>query len=212
MSAPVYILGAGGFGREVLSWLKQCPDHGAKWHVAGFLDDNLAALSTVRASAPLLGPLQGFEPPVDSLLVCAIGDSSTRLKVCQRMQDRGGRFLTLIHPAAAIGEECQVGDGTIICPGVVITANVRLGRYVIVNAQTTIGHDAVLGDGVTLSGHVDITGYVQVGEGAFFGSHAAALPGSIIGAYARVGAGSVVLRSVKPHATVMGVPAKQISP
>lgn len=212
MSAPVYILGAGGFGREVLSWLKQCPDHGSKWHVAGFLDDNPAALSTARACAPLVGALRDFEPPAGSLLVCAIGNSAVRLKVCAQLEARGGRFLTLVHPDAIIGEECEIGDGSIICPGVVITANVRLGRHVIVNAQTTIGHDAVLGDGVTLSGHVDITGYVQVGEGAFFGSHAAALPGSVIGAYAKVGAGSVVLKSVKSHATVMGVPAKQISP
>ena len=34
----VYIVGAGGFGREVAHWLTQSPDCGTKWRLAGFLD------------------------------------------------------------------------------------------------------------------------------------------------------------------------------
>jgi len=44
----------------------------------------------------------------------------------------------------------------------------------------------------------------------FMGSHASVLPGAVVGDYARVGAGSVVLRKVRPYTTVMGVPAQEI--
>ena len=63
-----------------------------------------------------------------------------------------------------------------------------------------------------LSAHVDLTGFVSADEGAFFGSHASVLPKVHVGAFAKVGAGSVAVRHVPAGTTVMGVPAKRISP
>ena len=68
----------------------------------------------------------------------------------------------------------------------------------------------MIGDGCTLSGHADVTGNATLGEGVFLGSHASVLPSAKVGDYAVVGAGSVVLRRVRAHSTVVGVPAKQI--
>lgn len=209
---PLYIIGAGGFGREVLAWLRDCPEWERDWRFAGFVDDNLMALNGKNNKAAVVSRLADFLPATPSLAVCAIGDPATRLRVCRELSVRGLNFFSLIHPSATVGDNCVIGTGSIICPGAVLTANVRLGNFVIVNVQSTIGHDADIGDGVTLSGHVDITGNTRIEEGAFFGTHAAVLPGAAVGAYAKVGAGSVVLRFVKSGATVMGVPAKQISP
>jgi len=208
---PLYIIGAGGFGREVLSWLRDSPEWERDWQFAGFVDDNLEAFAGKAARFSVVAKLAGFQPPGPSLAVCAIGDPATRLRVCRELSSRGVKFITLIHPTATVGDDTVIGVGCILCPGVVLTANVRLGDFVIVNAQSTVGHDAEIGDGATLSGHGDITGHARIGEGVFLGTHAAVLPGAKVGAYAKVGAGSVVLRSVKPGATVMGVPAKQIS-
>lgn len=208
----LYIIGAGGFGREVLAWLRDTPEWGRDWNFAGFVDDNAAALAGKRTTGKVVSAIATFAPGADDLAVCAIGDPAIRLKVCRSLREKGVKFHTLIHPWAKVGDNSTLGEGCILCPGVVITTDVTLGNFVIVNAHSTIGHDAVVGDGVTLSGHVDITGCAQVGEGVFLGTHAAVLPGAKVGAYAKVGAGSVVLRSVKAGATVMGVPAKQILP
>jgi sugar O-acyltransferase (sialic acid O-acetyltransferase NeuD family) len=209
---PLYVIGAGGFGREVLSWLRDCPEWERDCQFAGFIDDNLHALERKNTKASVVAKLSDFLPTVPSVAVCAIGDPATRLRVCRDLSNRGMKFFTLIHPTATVGDNTVIGTGCIICPGAVLTANVRLGNFVIVNALSTIGHDAEIGDGVTLSGHVDITGNARIAEGVFLGTHAAVLPGANVGAYAKVGAGSVVLRTVKPGITVMGVPAKQISP
>ncbi|MHC4504810.1 MAG: transferase, partial [Planctomycetota bacterium] len=58
--------------------------------------------------------------------------------------------------------------------------------------------------------HVDINGGAVLEEGVFVGSHGVVLPGAHVGAWARVGAGSVVLRNVPPDTTVFGVPSKPI--
>jgi sugar O-acyltransferase (sialic acid O-acetyltransferase NeuD family) len=208
----LYIVGAGGFGREVFSWAKQCPEWNTRWKFAGFLDDNPAALSAFALTPGVVAPISGFVPVQGDQLICAIGDSRTRLRIARELQKRGGAFPVLRHPFSVIGEGCDFGQGTILCPGVVVTANVRVGEFVIVNICATIGHDARIGDGVTLSPHADVTGCAIVEEGAFLGSHASVIPKASVGAYARVGAGSVVFRSVNSGATVVGVPATQLMP
>ena len=210
--ARCFILGAGGFGREVLGWLKQSPDWEKRWDFAGFLDDNNSALGPLWNSPGIFGKIRGFEPQPGDELVCAIGDPRTRLRICRELLQRGARFPVVRHPAAVIGERCQIGAGSILCPGAVLTVDIILGDFVIVNLGATVGHDARVGDGVTLSPHADVTGYAEIAEGAFLGSHASVLPRAKVGAFATVGAGSVVLRSVSSGATVVGVPAKQILP
>jgi sugar O-acyltransferase (sialic acid O-acetyltransferase NeuD family) len=208
----LYIAGAGGFGREVYSWLKQTADWKVEWAFAGFLDDNRAALDRFAINPGIVGAIHEFVPVACDAIVCAIGDPRIRLKVCRTWQAQGAVFPIVRHPFSVVGDDCRIGDGSILCPGAILTTNIDVGRYVIVNLHATIGHDAKVGDGVTLSPHADVTGFAQIGEGAFLGSHASVLPGAKVGDFAKVGAGSVVLRTVAAGATVIGVPAKQILP
>jgi sugar O-acyltransferase (sialic acid O-acetyltransferase NeuD family) len=205
------IVGAGGFGREMLGWVKAIPIAERNWEVAGFLDANARALDGFAVDYPILGDPAKYVPLSDEVFICAIGDPATKLRVCCDLKTRGARFATIIHPAAVVGPGCIIGEGCILCPGAIVTANVMLGRFVTLNVYATVGHDAVLGEGCTLSGHTDVTGFCRLGEGVFMGSHAAALPRAVVGDYAVIGGGSVVLRRVRPHSTVMGVPAKQIA-
>ena len=205
------IVGAGGFGREVLNWAQDVNLHKRDWDVAGFLDANPAALDAYDCDFRVLADPLTYVPQPEDRFICAIGHTRTKLRICQQLMQRGAHFVSLIHPSAVIGNRCSIGAGCILCPGVVVTADVTIADFVTVNVNSTIGHDAVVGMGCTLSGHVDVTGFASLGEGVFLGSHAVVLPSAVIGDYAIVGAGSVVLRRVKPGATVMGVPAKQIA-
>ena len=205
------IIGAGGFGREVLGWAVDALKTKSDWTISGFLDANPNALSQFNYPYPILGDPASYLPQQNDYFVCAIGDPKIKLWLCKELQRRGGQFWTLVHPSSIIGQYCKIGEGCIVCPGAIITTNVRIGNFVTLNLHATVGHDAVIGDGCTLSDHVDVTGGAKVGEGVFLGSHASILPQIVVGDYAKVGAGSIVVRKVKPHATVFGVPAKQIS-
>ena len=205
------IVGAGGFGREILSWALDCEALQHEWRVSGFLDEKPLALEAFDCAYPIVGSPSNYLPAEDDVFVCAIGDPRTKLRVCAELLARGARFITLIHPSAIIGRNNKIGQGCVFCPGSLITTNVTLGDFVTLNASSSIGHDAVIGEGCTLSGHVDVTGFCSLGEGVFLGSHAVVLPSAKVGDYAIVGAGSVVLKKVKPGATVMGVPAKQVA-
>lgn len=208
----LYIIGAGGFGREVLSWARHIEKHSPKlWNIAGFLDQNANALDAFSLDVSVVSSPEAFQPTDNDLLICALGNPKLKMKLCTLMEERGGRFATLIHPTAVLGLNCTIGEGSILCPNVVLTTNVQIGRHVILNVSATVGHDAVIGDGSTLNAHCDVTGNATLGEGVLLGTHATILPRAKVGDYAVVGAGSTVLKRVQPHTTVFGVPAKKIS-
>lgn len=210
MPSPLYILGAGGFGRELFHWLKQHPDCGKAWQIAGFLDDNAEALRNFDYSPGVVGSVMGYKPKPGDLLACAITQPKVKRPIVEDLLSRGAEFLTFVHPRATIGGNVRLGRGTVVCPGAIVTCDVSLGDFVMLNVNTTIGHDAKVGHYTTTNSHVDITGFCTVGEGVLFGSHAHLIPQSKVGDNAVVGAGACVISAVAPDSTVIGNPAVRL--
>ncbi len=202
------IIGAGGFGREVLAWAKQCPEHGRDWIAHGFLDDNPAAVEGKNVSVPILGKVSDHAPAADEVFVCALGAPKLRRSVQESFVSRGARFVNIVHPSAIIGENVTLGNGVIVCPQVIITVNVAVGDGVAFNLQTIVGHDAVIGGYCQISPHCDILGYAQLGDEVFMGSHAVVLPSVKLGARSVLGAGAVASRDIPEGVTAVGMPAK----
>ncbi len=205
------IVGAGGFGREVLQWALDIQKHGeVDWTVGGFLDANQDAFENFDIDFPILGDPADWQPSPEDRFIVAIGDPTIRLRVCRELQQSGAQFVSLVHPSAIVGSRCSIGTGTILCPGVTVTVDATIGDFVILNVRSCVGHDARVGDGCTVNDFCDITGNAVLGEGVFLGSHSSVTPSAKVGDYARVGAGSVVVRRVRANTTVMGPTAKRI--
>lgn len=127
-----------------------------------------------------------------NLYGCAIGDES-----------RIGAFVE-IQRGASIGRRVRVQSHTFICTGVSIGDEVFVGHNVtFINDRHPSAEGARAGTW-TLEPTV-------VERGASIGSGAVILCGVRIGEGARVGAGAVVTRDVPPGATVVGVPAQELT-
>jgi serine O-acetyltransferase len=105
-------------------------------------------------------------------------------------------FCVDIHPAATIGRGIMMDHGT----GIVI------GETAVVEDDVSMLH------GVTLGGTGKEQGdrHPKIRRGVMLGSGAKVLGNIEVGAYSRVGAGSVVLSPVPERCTVAGVPARVI--
>jgi sugar O-acyltransferase (sialic acid O-acetyltransferase NeuD family) len=202
------IVGAGGFGREVAAWANSAVD--ADWSLHGFLDPVPNALDEREDRPSVVGDPATHRPRTDEVFACCIGDPTVRRGAVANLAARGATFVALVHPTAFVGPGCEIGVGSILCQQVVLTTDVVLGDFVILNVTATVGHDARIGDFTTLSAHCDVTGGATIGSDVFLGTHAAVLPSATVGNGATVGASSVVLRRVEAGTTVFGVPARRV--
>jgi serine O-acetyltransferase len=102
-----------------------------------------------------------------------------------------------IHPAALLGRGIMIDHAT----GVVI------------GETAVVGDDVSMLHGVTLGGTGKEMGdrHPKIGRGVLLSMGAKVLGNITVGEYSRIGAGSVVLKSVPAHCTAVGVPAKLVN-
>jgi sugar O-acyltransferase (sialic acid O-acetyltransferase NeuD family) len=205
----LYIVGAGGFGREVYSWLQDEGTLIKENHFRGFLDDNSTALDGFDLDAGIVGSVSEFSDISNAVFICGIGTVSVKRELCADLRRKGAKFLRLIHPTVIMGRNVQLGEGVVLCPRVTLTCDIRVGDMAMINCHSSAGHDAVIGNWTTISAHCDLTGASEIGDGAFLGSGCRLLPTKKVGDGAIVGPGSVVMRNVPAGARVLGSPARE---
>ena len=203
------IVGAGGFGREMLAWARQSVQFERDWTIKGFIDDNVVVLAGKNTPGAMLGTIRDYQPASDEVFICAMGVPSIKRQCCELLMSRGAQFTQLIHRSAVVGDNVELAEGVVLCPLTAVSANNRLGRCVAINLHSSVDHDACVDDWTQVNCHCDLTGSVQVGKEVFFGSSVCIIPGVKIGDGAYLGAGSVILRDVPAGAKVFGVPARQ---
>ncbi|WP_084108749.1 acetyltransferase [Knoellia aerolata] len=199
------VLGVGGFGREV-AWLAGAAVPDA---------EVVFAITDPRYSPPdWRGPdiVLLEDVMAGASFVVAMGDPTDRRVGTAACISLGLLPVTLIHPRIDLEGHNEIGTGSVLCAGVIITTDIKIGEYVHLNLGTTIGHDAVLGDFVTTAPGVHVSGNVRIEDGAYIGTGAVIINGSgneplVVGAGAVVAAGSCVTQPVEPGALVAGVPA-----
>lgn len=210
MKKSLYLVGAGGFGRELAFWLEHHPEANKRWAIAGFLDDNPQALEGYDFPYPIVGDISTCQPGPNDLFICAIGVPGIKKQVVTCLQTKGARFISFVHPSVVVGGKVTLGEGVVLCPGVILTSCLTVGNFVMINCHSSAGHDCTIGDFCTISGHCDLTSFTTLEQGVFLGTGARLLPRIKVGAGATIGAGSVVIHHVKEKATVFGNPARRL--
>ncbi len=214
MSKQAVVIGAGGFGREVmdwfLAWAGRQNDDKPEWTFAGFLDDGRPDEARLgRLGAKHLGPLSMLRAMPDVAFYIGVGDPSTRRRIAAEAEALGGTAgPPIIHPTAVVGSDVQIGAGSIICPLVSMTTNIRVGVHVHLDRKTTVGHDTVIGDFVSVNPGATISGDVHLDHGVMIGTNAAINQGLSIGAGSVLGAGAAAVRDIPAGVVAVGVPAK----
>ncbi|WP_342439237.1 acetyltransferase [Paenibacillus sp. FSL L8-0436] len=199
------IWGCGGMGREVLAL---CQVLGRE--VVGFLDERPEMRGTVIDGVPVLGDITDLYKWKDSVgVICAgVGDPALKRKFVIKTQNHG--FLlsgALVHPSVNLPRSTHLGVGCILCAGTVVSINVSVSNFVIVNTSVTLAHDVSISDYATVSPGVNISGNVTVEEGVFIGTGSAIREKVTIGAWSMIGGGSFVKEHVPSNVLYAGVPA-----
>jgi sugar O-acyltransferase (sialic acid O-acetyltransferase NeuD family) len=210
--APLFIVGAGGFGREVFSIIEALETSGSLPHPTGFIDDAPSPPDLERVDA--LG--SRVVGSVDDLIrraepfsaVLAIGSASARESIARRLAHSPVTFPVVVHPDATLGCGVHLAEGVVVAAGSRSSTNIEVGRHVHIDQNAVVGHDCHLEDFSRLNPQACVSGDVRIGRGALVGANATVLQGMEVGDDAIVGAGAVVTHPVPSTATVKGMPAR----
>jgi UDP-2-acetamido-3-amino-2,3-dideoxy-glucuronate N-acetyltransferase len=124
-----------------------------------------------------------------------------------------------VMPGCKLGENCNIGQNVVISPEVVLGKNVKVQNNVSLYTGVTCDDDVFLGPSCVFTNVTNPRSAVNrrgqyakthVGKGASIGANATIVCGHDIGAYAFIGAGAVVTKSVPAYALLVGNPARQM--
>jgi len=206
----IMIVGAGGFGREVLWTLHDCNKKSKKYEILGFIDDNKSLWKKHVNNFPVMGGIDWFltKNPKDVHCIVAIGDTRIRQNVVKKLEEGNTIFETIVHPSVIFSDSVEIGKGTIIQAGSILTVNIKIGKHTHINIDSTVGHDSIIDDFVTINPGVHVNGNILIETGAFIGSGTAMKEKIRIGKWAIVGAGTALISDVPENSLYVGVPGK----
>lgn len=208
------VVGAGGFGREVIPLVRSLLINlGFEFELV-FVDDNseLKEVNGYKVISKDEFLSLEFE---EKLFNIAIGNSIVREKIAEELISKGATPFTVVHDSTVILDKSEMENGAILCPFVTITSNAKIGKFFHANIYSYVAHDCVIGDYVTFAPSVKCNGSVIIEDHVYVGTGAVIKQGTpkrpiIIGKGAVIGMGSVVTKSVPPGVTVFGNPAKPL--
>lgn len=204
------IVGAGGFGREVLELINEINKKTPTWNVLGFIDNNKNALDDFDVEVKVLATEEEWNIHDNEYYVIAIASPTRRKEVATRLKARGANFATIIASSANIGKRTSLGEGVVIFGKTDISVDCKIGNFVFFNALDGIGHDCIIGDFCTFGPKVCISGATKMGECVNVGALASTYPGVVVEDYATIGMNSCAIKKVKKGTTVVGVPATRL--
>lgn len=194
------VFGVGGHSKVVIDTAKK----------AGFIIELLFDDNPIVANIFLYGTKVLY--PIDNSVrgngIIAIGDNTIRKKISLKLDNI--YWEKIIHPSTVIADDVEIGEGTVIMAGCVIQPGSRIGKHCIINTGSCIDHDCVIGNFSHIAPNCSIAGGVFIDEGTFIGIGSSIIQNIKIGAWCKVGAGSVVICNLESNCTAVGAPAKII--
>lgn len=196
----IVLLGGGGFAKEVLE-LAQLNDHECVAYVGEC--EGVVNLPFWGKPEELLKRRKEFDHVVLGFGAVDRRSVEQRALMIGWLNENAFTTLALVSPHAVISSGVEVGKGSIVAHGVIMSVDSSLGDYCIVNSSAIIGHDTKIDENVIIAPAAFLGGNVNVGNSTLIGPGSMTLEGRSIGDRVIVSIGASVVRNVKSDSTVV---------
>jgi len=207
MRENIYIIGCGGFAKEVYGILKDIN----KFTIKGFVceDNTIDHINLYGETIPLISEDYFFSNIRNENIVISVGSPKIINKI--RCKYLNYKTPNIIHPTHLSDiKNIKIGIGNIITQNVIFTTNIEIGSFNIFNLNMTVGHDCIIGDMNVFNPSVNISGNCNIGNGNLFGVGCVVLENMEIGENNILGAASLINKKINNNGIYVGIPAKHL--
>ena len=207
----IVIIGSSGHAKVIIDIVQQQ----GKYNIVGLLD-RFRDVGEKTLGYPVLGKEEDLPELIKAHAlkgaIVAIGDNFVRSKVVAHIKEiiPDLPFVSAIHPKASIAMEVSIGEGTVVMAGVSINACSSVGRFCILNTNSSLDHDSILEDFASLAPGATTGGNCRVGQFSAVSIGAVLIHGIHVGEHTVIGAGSLVMKSIESFVVAYGTPARAI--
>ena len=137
--------------------------------------------------------------------------NTLRAKLYNLCKEAGYEVGSYISSKALVLSD-EIGEGTFVCPGVVIGPDCKLGKGNYIESSAVLTHDNTLGDFNFVSTNAVFGGFAKVEDNCFIGLHSTIKDDVTIASGNLIGSAANVLKSiVETSGVYVGNPARQLS-
>ena len=204
------IYGASGFGREVACVVRMINQEKPIWNLIGFFDDGIDEGTDVQYGK-ILGGMERLNRWETPLSVCfALGSPKVLKSLIKNINNVNIVFPNIIAPNVLFmdKETVRMGMGNVICANSLISCNVKLGDFNMINVCTHLGHECEMGNCNVIMPGVNLSGGVVIGDANLLGVNSVILQYKKVGNEVVLSPGSVLSRTAKDGKVYLGNPAK----
>ena len=187
------LFGYGGHAREAACQIDQ--------EITFFVDEEYAN--------EIAKPISEFNPE-EYLMMVAVADSKDRAAVVDRLP-KETKYFTFIHPSVQIMDvNIEVGEGSFIGAGSILTTNIKIGKHALLNRSNHIGHDCKIGDYFSAMPCAIVGGNVNIGDNVYLGSCSNIREKININSNIIVGMNAAVVKNLTESGIYVGIPTKKM--
>jgi sugar O-acyltransferase (sialic acid O-acetyltransferase NeuD family) len=219
---PIVIYGTGGCAKEIKALIDEINDYSYTniYHLVGFVTNDPNEIGKSIEDVEIITSNMEFSGYSDKFpvigVIIGLADPKVKEKIFQEIMGLNISnivFPNLIHPLSNLSKSSNnnMGRGVVICSGVNLTVNVRLGDFVLLNRSCNIGHDSTIGDFCTINPAAVISGNVSIGELTLVGAGACVREKTNIGNKSIVGLGAIIIKDVEDSTIVISKAATKMS-
>lgn len=193
------IVGIGSSAKEIISFFRNETD---RKRIVFFLEPKYSSNLKSIGGYKIINSydeIKEYIQNIDAKFIVAIQHGRTRERVVNKLENMGGKYISLISEKSIVSHLNVNIDQAIIHPLTIIAHNVSIGKGVIIEPRCLIAHDIAIEQYVFLGPESGIGPYCRIGKYSSIGARVMIDEGLNIGRNAAIGTGSKVFRNVDDY-------------